>query len=75
MLYIDRCSILTIFCRFSNSIVMSNMTFPLVCSLKSLFALLMYSDLPFVNPEDIFKKSKPSNFIIGTQQDSSEFIW
>lgn len=44
-------------------------------TLQNLFALLTHSKRISYSPTEIFQASKPSYFLPGQQQDSSEFLW
>lgn len=51
----------------SNQAVLKN--------LQELFALLKYSNRHSLAPTEILHASRPSYFMLGHQQDSSEFLW
>jgi len=48
---------------------------PLLEKLQNLFALLLYSKRICLAPTDVLRASRPTYFLPGQQQDSSEFLW
>lgn len=48
---------------------------PLLEKLQNLFALLLYSKRLCLAPTEILRASRPTYFLPGQQQDSSEFLW
>lgn len=47
---------------------------PLLERLQSLFALLLYSRRIYLEPTEVLRASRPTYFLPGQQQDSSEFL-
>lgn len=58
-----------------NCIINQTGGMPLLRKLQDLFALLLYSKRMYLSPNEIFEVSRPSYFLPGQQQDSSEFLW
>lgn len=58
-----------------NCLVNQTGGMPLLRKLQDLFALLLHSRRMFLSPTEIFEASRPSYFLPGQQQDSSEFLW
>lgn len=48
---------------------------PLLKKLQNLFALLLHSKKDTLSPTEILQASRPTYFLHGQQQDSSEFLW
>lgn len=48
---------------------------PLLEKLQNLFALLLYSKRICLAPTEVLRASRPTYFLPGQQQDSSEFLW
>jgi len=48
---------------------------PLMEKLQNLFALLLYSKRICLAPTEVLRASRPTYFLPGQQQDSSEFLW
>lgn len=48
---------------------------PLLEKLQNLFALLLYSKRLCLAPTEVLRASRPTYFLPGQQQDSSEFLW
>ncbi|XP_032688315.1 ubiquitin carboxyl-terminal hydrolase 35-like isoform X2 [Odontomachus brunneus] len=57
-----------------NCLVNQTGGMPLLRKLQDLFALLLYSKRMYLSPNEIFEASRPSYFLPGQQQDSSEFL-
>lgn len=57
-----------------NYLVNRNGT-PLLRKLQDLFTLLLYSKRMSLSPTEILEASRPTYFLPGQQQDSSEFLW